>query len=153
MHYEPDGVVTYDDWDPELTSGTFSPVTTLAKNVARFSGPAGRNFTTLSPSRLVLFRRLIQSAHDSGASVHIFIPPLHRALVAARAGLISQRSAELERWFEELDREGLIHFMPLHGVEDFGGDPDAYYDGVHMMTDNTDRLLLKLFGRPHGCGV
>ena len=44
-----------------------------------------------------------------------------------------------------------IYRRPL--VEDFGGDPAGYFDGVHMTEANASRLLLAMFHRSHGCGV
>jgi hypothetical protein len=52
----------------------------------------------------------------------------------------------------ELAREGTIQWFPVHSLEDFHGDPDGYFDGLHMTETNSTRLLLAMFHRDHGCG-
>ncbi|MBL0214098.1 MAG: hypothetical protein IPQ07_09445 [Myxococcales bacterium] len=154
-HFEPDGVVAFDQWDPALAAGTLDSPGMLARNVERFRGPlSSARFSALSPTRLALFRSLVTAAHNSGTVIHVFLPPLQPAIEEVLASRpIARRTEELALEMRALERAGLIVYHPITKVEDFGGDPDGYYDGIHMTDVNSRRLLLWLFQRDHGCGI
>ena len=41
---------------------------------------------------------------------------------------------------------GLLHLTDLESLDDFGGDPRLFFDGVHMMEGNATRLLRRIYG-------
>lgn len=148
----PDGTITYLEWEAQIKAGTFDPVpniTRVAKKLELRS--RSRRFPQLSPPRVALFRELVKSAHADGVAIDVFIPPVHPAIAAAHdAGPIGARMKDLEHMLVELNDEGLIHYVSM---DDFHGDLNGWFDGNHMTEPTTTRVLLKLFGRAHGCGM
>jgi hypothetical protein len=153
-HDEADGLVRYDVWDEEISKGTFNPRNNLASTLPRFSTSiAARGFGQLSASRLAMFRSFVAQEHSRGTEIHVVIPPIHRDLSAARRGPIDQRTAELDASLRAMAREGLFEYFSISSPSSFNGDPDGYYDGMHLNEQNTDRMLLAVFHRQHGCGI
>lgn len=147
-----DGMLVYPDWEAQLKKGTFQLAPHMA-DIAQRLKPDEEAFTKLSASRIAMFQDLVRSVHQSGAMVDVFIPPLHPGVAAAWSQTpIAARTKELDAVLQELDRQGVIRYLKIDRVEDFGGDPAGYFDGVHMMESNTSLLLLKMFHRDHGCG-
>ena len=96
---------------------------------------------------------MLVTARERAIVVDAFTPFLQPEIQHVGASLqIAARSVELDQLLQQFDREGLLHYHRFTRVEDFGGDPHAYFDGLHMMESNTSRLLLKIFGRENGCG-
>jgi hypothetical protein len=155
LHFEADGYLRYDKIEDEMRRGVFAAGPRIQDNARRFRGPmATTGFTKLSPYRLELFQKLVRAAHDAGTQVDVYIPPLHRAIEAALEGQpIESRRRELETVLRQLVDQGTIRYLPVSTVADFGGDPEGFFDGVHMNEANNDRVILKMFGHPHGCGM
>jgi hypothetical protein len=75
-------------------------------------------------------------------------------LTRARAfSQIPQREADLDLLLSQLERDGILRYHRLAEVEDLGRDPEGFYDGAHMTPTTATRVLLRLFHRPHGCGL
>ncbi|HZJ66561.1 MAG TPA: hypothetical protein VFD36_23800 [Kofleriaceae bacterium] len=159
VSYARDGFITYDIMEAEMTAGTYSAKQRFAEMAAKLSARRGtRDFTELSERRVARFRELMAAAHADGVTVDVFIPPLSAAMerildTGAAHGRLAARRRELDAVLAELDRAGQIHYLRVARVEDFGGDPAGYFDGVHMTEANASRLLLAMFHRSHGCGV
>lgn len=151
----PDGLIHYLAWEPAIANHTFSLATELGPNVPRFATAfAYRDFAKLSTRRLALLRALFKREKALGVTVRVIVPPIHRALEAARAdGPVAARERELDGVLRGMAAEGLIQYLPITTAADFGGDPDGYYDGMHLTEENATRMLLALYGRSHGCGL
>jgi hypothetical protein len=155
MRFEADGYLRYDKIEDQLRRGVFDPRPRRDENARRFRGPmATTGFTKLSPYRLEMFKKLIRAAHEVGVRIDVFIPPVQADIQAVLAGQpIENRRRELESVLRDLDREGSIHYMQVKTAADFNGDPDGFFDGIHMNDANNDRVILKMFGQSHGCGM
>lgn len=164
LSYARDGFITYDIMEAEMTAGTFSAKQRFAEMAAKLSARRGtRDFTELSARRVAKFRELVAAAHADGVTVDVFIPPISAAMERilspgdpgspGNRGRLAARRRELDAVLAELERAGQIHYLRVARVEDFGGDPAGYFDGVHMTEANASRLLLAMFHRSHGCGV
>jgi hypothetical protein len=155
-HYStgPDGFLTYPDWESAVRKGSFELESNLAALATRLPQEmAEADLGKLSPSRVALFTELVRALHQAGVGVDVFIPPLHPKLAAALGKTPFQaRTKDLDAALAELAREGVVRYIPIASVEDFGGDLAGYFDGSHMMESNTNRVLLKMFHREHGCG-
>lgn len=153
-HFDPDGLIRYDVWEDELRRGTFTLAPQLADLVERFKGPlAAPSFTALSAERVELFLRLVRSAHAAGTTVVAYVPPIHAKLAALRRGAVVQRMRELDQLLAGLERDGQLRYFRVDKIEDVGGDPEGYFDGVHVRDANAARLVTAMFGRQHGCGI
>ena len=158
LHYTtgPDGFLTYPDWEEAVREGTFKQEPHIVELASRLQQEAVNNdFRKLSPSRVARFINLVKWAHAARVTVDVFIPPLHPAIVTAQAkgGQLVARTQELNTILLDLERDGLIRYLKVDKVEDFGGDLAGYFDGGHMMESNTSRLLLKMFHHSRGCGL
>lgn len=148
----PDGLLTYPDWEGELRNGTFRQAPHLTEIAERLKNEEN-DFTKLSAPRVAMFLDLVRSVHQAGTTIDVYIPPLHPAVLAAWAkSPLAARTLNVDEMLRDLEREGVIRYLKVNRVEDFGGDQAAYFDGIHMMESNTSRLLLKMFHREHGCG-
>ena len=153
MRFDDQGMVIYDAWEAAMRNGTLDRAPLFAAVAANLRGKrAGKGFDALSPERVALFKDLVRTAHAAGATVDVFVPPLHPELAAIRTGPIAARTAEVEQLLDTLAREGSIRYSRIAGIADFHGDPAGYFDGAHMTEANSSRLLLAMFHRDHGCG-
>jgi hypothetical protein len=153
-HDAPDGLVVYDEWDPQLAQGKLDLVRGREAAKGRFAPQAYAGFTSLPPERVRMIRELVEREHARGVAIHVVVPPLHPSLEALRRqSALSNRMRELEAFLYDLKGAGLIQYISVGSPRDFGGDNDGYYDGVHLTEANTNRLLLAMFGRAHGCGI
>src|SRR6185503_7212683 len=155
LSYARDGFITYDIMEAEMAAGTYSARKRFAEMAAKLSARRGtRDFTELAERRVAKFRELMATAHADGVTVDVFIPPISAELdrILDR-GRLAARRRDLDALLVDLERAGMIHYLRVARVEDFGGDPTGYFDGVHMTEANASRLLLAMFHRSHGCGV
>jgi hypothetical protein len=155
VSYSPDGFVTYNIMEAEMRAGTYSQklrYEDMAKALRDVRGT--QTFTALSEPRVALFRKMIATANADGTTVDVVIMPIVKELepVRDRAGYAA-RTRELDTLLGELERAGMIRYLRITRVEDFGGDPNGYFDGAHMTEANSSRLLLAMFHRAHGCGL
>lgn len=90
------------------------------------------------------FRRVVRLANRHGDVPTVFITPYHPIAEAqlAEHDLAGRRAEVLER-LRRLQAEEELRFalVDLSELDSFGGDPDQFYDGVHMTPENTDRVL------------
>jgi hypothetical protein len=105
------------------------------------------NYTAIDPDRVVYFNRFLDLVEEHDIELVAFVTPMH-PLFAKRieaetvAGL---RKAEVR---ELLRSRFASHGWPLHEAtepQDYGGDLDNYYDGVHMHPAEMTRLLQSVF--------
>lgn len=89
----------------------------------------------------------IRIANEHGDVPTIFLTPYHPLAedLLERYG-IQERAREVRAELDRIQRVGDVRFelADLSKLESFGGDPDQFYDGIHMTPANTDRLLGRL---------
>ena len=111
-------------------------------------------FPRLEPTRVAYLRTFLEEARSAGIEVFAFIPPVHPALTRAAEGSgLPDRTAETVALLEELEREGLLRYVETRDLATFGGDPIYFFDAIHMMPENSFRLLAYLYGQPGGCAL
>jgi hypothetical protein len=109
----------------------------------RFAG-----YTEVSTTRWGEFTDLVSLARAYGATVRVFITPMHPELVAhLRAKYDFDRlhadvTVRLARLVDE--RRPGVTAVDFQDIASFGGSPDDFYDGAHMLAANARRLLIKL---------
>ena len=97
---------------------------------------------------------LLQEARDARIQVIAFIPPIHPELErAGSGGYLPIRSNEAADTLRGLDRAGLLHYVEARDLASFGGNPAWYYDALHFMPANADRLVALLLGRQTVCAI
>jgi hypothetical protein len=147
----PDGLVIWPRYDEVRRTGTYDLEAKLTWSLGNFK-PAYRSFGELSPARIDTFRRLLLRARADGVAVDAFIPPLHPRGYKEILPL-GPRTGDLRRLLATLETEGLLRFVRETRLQDFGGDPEGFYDFQHMMAENGDKLLTKVYGDPAAVGV
>jgi hypothetical protein len=153
MRWGADGFLTYPIWEDEERRGVLPREELLGDSRRILTNIWRGDFTELAPERIALFRNMLSVARDRAIVVDAFTPFLQPELRNAGASAqIAARGVELDHLLQEFDREGLLRYHRFTSIEGFGGDPQAYFDGLHMMESNTSRLLLKILGHQHGCG-
>lgn len=153
-YFGPDGLEFEPGRDEAIRRGTYSFAGETENQARRIKRLASDRFDQLSPARVALFRAIIRDAHASGAAIDAFITPLSPVLAKARSfSQIPERDAELDALLAELERDGMLRYHRLAEVLDLGGDPTGFYDGAHMTASTATRVVLRLFHRPHGCGM
>ena len=83
-------------------------------------------------------------------TVDAFIAPFDPALDRLLADTPwKERIRDTRELLDSLDQTGVIRFHDSSDLRSFGGDSADYYDGVHMMRKNSDRLLSWVLGAPN----
>jgi hypothetical protein len=147
----PDGWQTHPRWDAEIASHDVDQRERVRQSIAGVSGRYHSGLR-LSPSRIALLERFLREARMSGVKVTAFIPPVHPDLERGASGTLSSLTSEMVGVLLEAERRGLLRYAPTAG---HAVDPMLYYDAIHMMADNGDRLLRRLYcdGRGRDCAV
>lgn len=151
---EPDGMLRYLASDQAILAGTFRPDfagTALAYD-GRFAG-----MTRVGDERLAALRSLLELARQHGVRVRAFVSPLHRSVVAHLTAHrdFARLRAETDGALRALQREfgATLTVADYTDVRAFGGDPELFYDGAHVRTENADRLVRALYAEGQGHAV
>jgi hypothetical protein len=153
--FSSDGFITYTQWEGLERRGELPRAQILEQSrrvltQMLWSG----NFDELSPQRLALFVRMLEYAKREGIVVDAYVTMVQPTLAHVAAWQqVATRTAELEQLLTQLDRQHLLRYHPFSRVEDFGGDPAFYFDGLHMTEANTSRLVSWVFHQVGVCGA
>lgn len=106
-------------------------------------GPEAPEFDGLGATPTRWIEQAIQLANDRGDEPTIFLTTVH-PFAQARYGERgwNDRKADVEQYFETLQEKGLdFQLLDYTSVDSFGGDPNLFYDGVHLQPPNLQRLV------------
>ena len=152
----PDGFRVEPQREKSLQNGTYRVEKARATTyqLQKFKRRASDRFDQLNPMRVKLFQDILRTARAKAITVDVFVPPMSQAMATARSfSQIPQRTTELERLLEQLERAGLLRYHRYEEFQDLAIDPDAIFDGVHLTEATSSRVLLRVFHREHGCGL
>ena len=149
-----DGWQDHPRWDAEIAHREFPQVERVRESVAAVSARY-RSGLRLSPARIALLERFLREARMSGIRVTAFIPPIHPELERGGSGTLRSLTAEMVGVLRDAERRGLLRYAAISDAAGTTTDPALYYDAIHMMADNGDRLLTWLYcgGRGRDCAV
>lgn len=105
----------------------------------------GDEFDGVGDEGLDRFREMVRIANEHGDVPAIFITPFHPQAAEMLPEEYNERERRMRATLRRLQAGGLD--FTLHEYDDiaeFGGDPDEFYDGIHMTRANTDRLVQRL---------
>jgi hypothetical protein len=147
-----DGWQTNPKWDAEIAAGEFVQPVRVSESVVAVSRRY-RAGLRLSAVRLQLLEELLQEARVAGVAVTAFIPPVHPDLESNRAAeSLPSLTAGMEAVLRDAERRGLLRFVETSGGAGYPNDAGLYYDAVHMMPENGDRLLTWVYRGTEGAG-
>jgi len=148
-----DGVQEYPRFDAQVRAGTFPQEEQVRGSIPGIL-PRYSDFARLSSRRLGLLLTMLQEAREARIQVIAFIPPIHPELErAGSGGYLPVRSNETADTLRGLEHAGLLHYVETRELSSFGGNPAWYYDALHFMPANADRLVALLLGRQTVCAV
>lgn len=145
--YRSNGMATYPQYDSEIDAGTFDLEAVLDERVPHYpEGAFGlANFTELSESRMALWEELINLCVERDIMIYSFMAPSHPRLLE----LLNELDAmwifqETSDFVERTVTDAGGVYRDYTNLESFEGNPDWFYDEVHMWTSNADLLLENL---------
>lgn len=144
--FDPDGVIQYLKRQTERLEGSYDFAKAIHENekemLAVFSG-----MTSLSTTRLEYLRKTISLCEQNDCQVTLFLTvhhPLLRITLASRTKFL-RLEKEAHDALQKLADENRARFVDLSAVENFGGDPDDFVDGIHPLEYNTRKMIDRLY--------
>jgi len=145
--YSPDGVVVFNSYDRAEARGR-----TLKQSLKAYikralekqkAAPASAG-EKKSRSR-DYFEATLAYLDSIGAQPVIMAMPVHpKVLKAMRAEGWQERHQRFMAYIESLRDTYDFHFVDLSEIATFGGDPEEFYDGVHIKAANARRVIVEL---------
>jgi hypothetical protein len=149
--FDADGLLHYVGWEKAVATGTYQLATDVNKRdyVNNRYGPlAGANgAATLDPERTALFEQMLKLATDHGVRVRLFTTTFHPSVLAALQPLpvFAQVHRDAVQYLTDAAaRYPGVSFVDFTDLSAFGGDPDNFFDGVHIRQENGRKLLERL---------
>jgi hypothetical protein len=148
--YAADGARVWDYYDQKYSEGlTFEEV--IAKAVARASTTVGEQ-TVIPPGtpfRMTrarsYFEKTLAYLNQIGVKPILVGMPMQPTVLQAFVDAGGQKSyPRFLEYVDSLHKKYDFDFIDLLHVDSFGGDPDDFYDGVHLRRENAHRLIDKL---------
>jgi len=147
--YERNGLMLWNTYDRYLEIGG-----TLDKSLDRYIATAtakmknaGGGGDGRSRSR-VYFEKTLRLLNDHGTTPVIVAMPIHPRVLAALRPYGRERShARFLAYLHGLEMRYHLRVVDLSELSSFGGDPDGFYDGVHVTRENSDRVIDALVER------
>jgi hypothetical protein len=144
--YAPDGLLLWNSYDQDFADGlTLSQslelyVRKALKKRARLEKEDADKSAGVSRARMY-FEKTIALLNEHGTNPVIVLMPMHPAAIAALHrgdGVPNQR---LLAYLHGLEQTHQMKIVDLTTLASFGGDPDEFYDGVHITRVNADRVI------------
>lgn len=131
-----DGRIRYEVYDVQLENGTF-PGPVLQPGY----GERYLNVRELDPLQTAAFDDLVQLATANDIAVYVFLSPVYPPTLAEIRMMPEYVAfqAKLQAFIETYDAQ--LTWYDFTDVATWGGDPDLFYDEIHYMDGNADRLL------------
>ena len=145
--YSRRGLLVWNRYDARRARGL-----TLQESLERYIRQAVKRMERVSasggvsrdrPSRARgYFRKTLRLLNDHGITPLIVLMPVHPDVLKEMRAHGRQRSREkLLEYLRSLQGEYTLEVLDLTDVSSFGGDPDGFYDGVHITRQNARRAF------------
>lgn len=150
LEYRDNGMTIHATAEEMIAAGTYNLEEKITRRLRskRYSeeGPVIKGWTGLSANRMAYWLELLEVCRENDIEVYAFMAPVHPLLteLASECGT-GHMYAEAQEFFSTTVEEfGGVYRDYLH-LDSFGGDPDLFYDELHMRPENSERLLRDLF--------
>lgn len=152
MEYFPNGYSVYVQREQEISDGTFNLQERLDQRVRKYPDRSLflSEFTEMSEVRIQYWEDMLEICRENGIIVYAFLPPTHPQLydLLESAGaweIFGEVSDYIESSMENTDGT----FLDYTDIGSFNGNPDDFYDEIHMRPQNGELLLQDLLGTAH----
>jgi len=145
--YRPDGFALYIKKEQAIEAGTYNLQEIIDNRLLDY--PMGirrlESVDDLPQDRKALWIDFLEYCRSNGIRVYAYLPPAHPRLLAMleRFGMEENLEVAAEFLEETVPSYGGV-FRDFTMLDSFGGEPDQFYDEVHMRKQNNDRLLRSL---------
>ena len=144
----PGGETLQPERDRAIAEGRFNLQRVLDRRLRKYPLQSLNSavFDRPDPMRLAYLADMLDYCRSHGIEVYAYFTPYHPQLWAILdplpvSAVLDQVRHDVGKCF--IDRGFVVH--DYSHLASFGGDPDEFYDEVHMQRENQQRLLAKLF--------
>ena len=149
LEYRENGVTLQATAEAMIEAGTFDLEERIRARLRskRYTeeGPVIKGWTGISETRKKYWIDFLELCRENDIDIYVFMSPVHPLLLELAA---EQNTGNM---FEEADEYMAATVAEYGGVyrnyldpESWGGDPDLFYDEIHMRPQNSDILLGQL---------
>lgn len=142
MHIEPDGYLIRDVDERAKADGSFRLGNQMVYSRKLYQQRL-RSFS-FAPERVRYFQELLQYCRDRRIRVMVFATPVHHQIFADEDAADQQRERAALDTMRALTEQGGATFDDFLHVENFGGEPDAFFDGTHIDARNATLLTARM---------
>jgi hypothetical protein len=149
MEYFPNGYSVYVQREQEIADGTFNLQERMDQRVRKYPDRSLflTEFTGLSDVRKQYWEDMLAICREKGIKVYAFLPPTHPQLYQF---LESVGAFDIFGDVSDYLRSSVVGsggiFRDYTNLESFNGNPDDFYDEIHMRPQNGELLLRDLLG-------
>ncbi len=147
IEYREDGFAIYPQREESLLNGDYNLDQVLGERVPAYidSVLGIEQFTGLSTVRQGYWEEFLQLSNEHGITVYAFIPPMHPDLwVFLEAQCVDHLYMETSAYVEQTVSDSGGVFRNYIDLDSFDGDPEMFWDEVHMRPENGEALLRDL---------
>jgi hypothetical protein len=137
--------------DRPLTKGEWNR--RWPKSVKRYTDLYTNAYFDLDPTAKKYFEQTLAFMNDQGATPLIVLTPINPKLREYVDPLgWPQRHQQVLDYLDSMKKQYKFEFIDITDITTWGGDPEGFYDGVHMTVENTakatDYVLKQMGGLP-----
>lgn len=149
----PDGYMIYRSVEEAREKGSFDTLAEVRKSAKTFANKVADQpdeGMALTPRRTQLFERVLDECRSNGVEVKVMLLPLHpeyaRIVMGARGGRLGRIWDDVAAYLAKTCPEHGATFRDFRDPKSFGADPNGFWDGQHMTSENDRRMLNVLYG-------
>jgi hypothetical protein len=148
-HFDDSGVIQYVTRQRQIDEGTYDFESALQFNQREFL-EVFAPFKSLSETRLAFLRETVRLCEANHCQVYLFATVHHpklREKLIAKTDFLRVESQAIDS-LRKIAMDLNANFIDFGSVEDFNGEPEEFFDGIHPKESNArrmiDRMLPKL---------
>jgi hypothetical protein len=129
-----------------------APGNTFAQRIRRSTSAEGA-LTSFAGSTIAAqyAARTLAALHRWHDPVVVVLSPEQPLLLRLLAGHgWNTRHAQILAWLRGLQRSDGFVLLDMHSITSFGGSPDGFMDGTHMLPGNLEKLVSAVLREDHG---
>ena len=147
MEYRNDGMAIMASREADIKKGKFNLEQRIALRVRRYPerSLALPSYTDLSATRRDYWMKFLDYCGDNGIKIYAFMTPYHpEVLQVIRLQGGVRVIDKVHDYVSQTTSAAHVTFRDYTQVGNFGGDPELFYDEIHMRPENCNRLLWSL---------